>query len=177
VHELLHRVGITTVFVTHDQDEAFVLGDEVAVMRDGEIVQQARPESLYADPATAWVARFVGDANLVPGTASGSRAETALGSIPLRRALTGAVKVLLRPEDLRLTSEEGNASVALVEYYGHDTVYEVVLSDDTRVRVREVASPRFVRDDRVQVFARGSAVPAFPATSGSDDRPVHKPLG
>src|SRR5690606_17354985 len=123
VHELLHRVGITTVFVTHDQDEAFVLGDDVAVMSEGLIVQQAPPHELYADPATAWVAHFVGDANLVPGVARQGRAATALGDIDLRSPVEGSCEVLLRPEDLALGSEAGDgagtsAHVELVEYYG-----------------------------------------------------------
>ena len=67
IHELLAELGITTVFVTHDQEEAFVLGDEVAVMQDGRVVQQATPAELYDRPASPWVAEFVGDANLVRG--------------------------------------------------------------------------------------------------------------
>src|SRR3546814_4755537 len=79
IHRLLLDLGITTVFVTHDQEEAFVLGDEVAVMSAGEIVQQAPPAELYARPATPWVAGFVGDANLVPATASAGGAMTPAG--------------------------------------------------------------------------------------------------
>ena len=169
VHELLHRVGITTVFVTHDQDEAFVLGDDVAVMSDGVIVQQAPPHRLYADPATAWVARFVGDANLVPGEARGGRASTAVGTVPLRTDVEGTCEVLLRPEDLSLCppDERGDAcrpvSVELVEYYGHDTVYLVTLDDGTRVRVREVSVPRFERGDAATVRTNGQAAVAFAA--------------
>jgi len=69
VHQLLAELGVTTVFVTHDQEEAFVLGHEVAVMQAGRIAQQARPADLYARPANRWVATFVGDANLVAGDA------------------------------------------------------------------------------------------------------------
>ena len=64
------------MFVTHDQEEAFVLGDQVAVMLDGRIVQQASPAELYAQPATPWVAGFVGEANLLDGSAGGATAET-----------------------------------------------------------------------------------------------------
>ncbi len=168
VHELLHRVGITTVFVTHDQDEAFVLGDDVAVMSEGLIVQQAPPHRLYADPATAWVAHFVGDANLVPGVARGGRATTALGDVDLRSDVEGSCEVLLRPEDLTLDTSEPDASakpvhVELVEYYGHDTVYLVTLDDGTRVRVREVSVPRFDRGDVASIRTTGRAAVAFAA--------------
>ena len=74
VHQLLADLGVTTVFVTHDQEEAFVLATEVAVMHEGAIVQQAEPATLYARPATPWVATFVGDANLVEATADGHTA-------------------------------------------------------------------------------------------------------
>ena len=83
VHQLLADLGVTTVFVTHDQEEAFVLGDEVAVMHEGAIVQQAEPATLYARPATPWVATFVGDANLVEATADGHTAATPVGPIAL----------------------------------------------------------------------------------------------
>ncbi|WP_436794946.1 ABC transporter ATP-binding protein [Actinospongicola halichondriae] len=167
VHELLHRVGITTVFVTHDQDEAFVLGDDVAVMSDGVIVQQAPPHRIYSEPADAWVARFVGDANLVPGTMTGAFADTAVGRVPVRSAVTGAVDVLLRPEDLRILSAQQQAEgacdavVELAEYYGHDTVYVVALADGTQVRIREVSVPRFDRGDTANVVAIGSPAVAF----------------
>ncbi len=170
VHELLHRVGITTVFVTHDQDEAFVLGDDVAVMSEGVIVQQAPPHRIYTEPADAWVARFVGDANLVPGAMSGGFAETAVGRVPVRSSVSGAVDVLLRPEDLRILSAEQHADgacdavVELAEYYGHDTVYVVALSDGTQVRVREVSVPRFDRGDSANVVAVGSPAVAFAST-------------
>lgn len=102
VHQLLTELGVTTVFVTHDQEEAFLLGDEVAVVHGGRIVQQAPPAALYARPATPWVASFVGDANLVAGTGAGDHAVTDLGAVPLETPTRGAVRVLLRPEELRL---------------------------------------------------------------------------
>ncbi|HEV2088957.1 MAG TPA: ABC transporter ATP-binding protein, partial [Cryptosporangiaceae bacterium] len=69
VQRLLRQLSVTAVFVTHDQEEAFVLGDEVAVLLDGTLVQQAPPSDVYDAPATRAVAAFVGDANFVPGTA------------------------------------------------------------------------------------------------------------
>ena len=71
VARILRDVGVTSVFVTHDQDEAFVLGDQVAVMRDGRIEQVGTPDQLYRTPATRWVAGFVGEANFVPGSLNG----------------------------------------------------------------------------------------------------------
>jgi iron(III) transport system ATP-binding protein len=173
VHELLVTLGITTVIVTHDQDEAFVLGDQVAVMSGGRVVQQDTPAGLYANPASPWVATFVGDANLVDGevrtTGSDAEAHTALGVIPLRGvpavpdgAPGGATaQILVRPEECRVTPG-GTARVELIEYYGHDTVYVVDLPDGTRIRVREGSAPAVRRGDAVTVGFVGGPTIAYP---------------
>jgi iron(III) transport system ATP-binding protein len=160
IHELLAELGITTVFVTHDQEEAFVLGDEVAVMHDGRIVQQAVPAELYDRPASPWVAEFVGDANLVRGEADGAIAHTVLGAVELRDAAHGRVDVLLRPEELRLAHGDG-ATVVLIEYFGHDTVYLVRLDGGPALRVRAGSAPQHRRGDRVAVSYVGRAAVAY----------------
>ncbi|CAN5805590.1 ABC transporter ATP-binding protein [soil metagenome] len=171
VHRLLAELGITTVFVTHDQEEAFVLGDEVAVMRDGIIEQRATPSALYATPASPWVAGFVGDANLVPGLARGDVAQTAVGPVVLAVAADGPVQVLVRPETLTLTSGEG-AMVELVEFYGHDSVYELTLDTGLRVRARVPASPTLTRGQRVAVRYAGAPTTAWPRPA---EAPVAEP--
>lgn len=171
VHELLVDLGITTVVVTHDQDEAFVLGDQVAVMQAGRIVQQDTPAGLYANPASPWVATFVGDANLLEGTvgrdAHAMSADTAIGVIPLRSVPVdgagGSASVLVRPEECHLVSG-GDARVELVEYYGHDTVYVVGLSGGSRMRVRESSAPRARRGDAVSVMFTGEPTLAYAST-------------
>ena len=84
VAEILRARGTTTVLVTHDQDEALSMADRVAVLRDGRIVADARPEDLYRSPLDAELAGFLGEANLLPGTVSGGVAETALGRLVLQ---------------------------------------------------------------------------------------------
>lgn len=169
VHELLVSLGVTTVVVTHDQDEAFVLGDQVAVMSEGRIVQQDTPAGLYANPASPWVATFVGDANLVAGTVSsgprGTEASTALGTVALRGVPVGATEggdaqVLVRPEECRI-HPGGDGRVELVEFYGHDTVYVVGLPDGSRVRVREGSAPTAARGDAVGVSFDGPPTIAY----------------
>ena len=161
VHRLLAELDITTVFVTHDQEEAFVLGDEVAVMRAGVIEQRATPAALYATPATSWVAGFVGDANLVAGQAGGDWAETVVGRVRLATEASGPVRVLLRPEALTLAPGEG-ARVDLVEFYGHDSVYEVSLDDGLRLRARVAGAPLLTRGQRVAVGYGGGPTTAWP---------------
>jgi iron(III) transport system ATP-binding protein len=162
VHRLLSELGITTIFVTHDQEEAFVLGDRVAVMHAGAIEQHATPAEIYDHPATRWVAEFVGEANLVLGDGRGERAVTEIGDVGLRTPSRGRVEVLLRPEHLVI--ETGDvATVELVEYYGHDHVTIVTLDGGNRLRCRTPGPPRFARGQRVGVRIDGSSAVAFPA--------------
>jgi iron(III) transport system ATP-binding protein len=164
LHHLLVELGVTAVFVTHDQEEAFVLGDEVAVMFGGEVVQQAPPAELYAHPATPEVARFVGDANLLPAVAARELASTAVGDVALRSPADGPVTVLLRPEDLRV-SAGGEATVELTEFFGHDTVYLVRTSSGVALRVRAGAAPVHRRGDAVTVRYEGGPVIAYAGVS------------
>ena len=86
VQHLLKESGTTSVLVTHDQDEALSTADRVAVLRHGAIAQCAAPQELYSCPVDADMARFIGEANLIPGTLNGSSVQTLLG----RLAVTGA---------------------------------------------------------------------------------------
>ncbi|MFJ8636899.1 ABC transporter ATP-binding protein [Streptomyces sp. NPDC093568] len=152
VRAALRVTGATAVLVTHDQQEALSTADLVAVVRDGQVAQCATPQDLYRHPADPWIADFVGDAVLLPGTVEGARtALTALGAVPLATLPEGlrTGTVLLRPEQLLLTDadSEGSArgTVADVAYYGHDAMVTVtVQGHDTPVGIR-VAGPLSVR--------------------------------
>jgi len=167
VADLLREVGITAVYVTHDQDEAFVLGEEVVVLDRGRVVQQAAPAQMYAKPASTWLAQFVGAADVIAGEADGRVAETALGRIPLEEAANGPVQVVVRPEDVVL-QPEGDAVVVAVEYFGHDTITSVCLIDDVVVRGRTIGAPVFAVGD--QVTARHSGVPGIAFSVAEHDR-------
>ena len=160
VQRLLRDLKVTAVFVTHDQEEAFLLGDEVAVMLDGQIIQQGPPADIYERPASRSIAGFVGDANFVCGTAAGDKADTALGPVPLLARWDGAVDVVVRPEQLAVVDGDA-ASVVSVEYYGHDAVSHVALADGTQVRVRVMAAPQHRPGDRVDVQYVGDPAVAF----------------
>lgn len=164
VHELLVSLEVTTVFVTHDQEEAFVLGDQVAVVREGRIVQLGSPNELYRRPVDPWVAGFVGEANLLAGQADGTTASTVVGAIPLLAPQHGAVQVVLRPEQLRVVAG-GDAVVELVEYHGHDATARVRLADGTVVKVR-AAELEVTRGDQVTVEPFLTSTPAFPMSPG-----------
>src|SRR6266545_3495844 len=139
VQRLLADLGVTAVFVTHDQEEAFVVGDEVAVMLGGRIVQQTTPAELYRAPASRAVAGLLGD-------------------------LHGDVDVLLRPEQLRVAAGR-QATVDAVEYYGHDAVYLTRLPDGAAVRVRVLDAPEFRPGDRVDLDYVGGPTVGYPRAS------------
>ncbi len=160
VHALLVELGITAVFVTHDQAEAFILGDRVAVMRDGAIVQIDEPRGLYVNPRSRWIADFVGDSTLIRGIAAGRTATVAFGDVAITEAHEGPVEVVLRPEQLEFV-EGSDATLELSEYYGHSTVHRVALANGDHIRVRTAPNIAPARGDKVGLRFRGEAT-AFP---------------
>ena len=161
VSDLLKLLNVTSVFVTHDQDEAFTLGDQVAVMNEGRVVQQDTPWELYRHPANPWVASFVGEVNQITGVASGETAETSIGTVKLCNAAHGAVDVIVRPEELLLI-EGTDSLITRIDYFGHDTIYEITTSTGVGLRCRRGGSPLHEVGDRVDVKHSGMTTVSFP---------------
>jgi putative spermidine/putrescine transport system ATP-binding protein len=157
-------VGTTTLFVTHDQEEALALGDRVGVMSSGRLEQIATPTELYERPATRFVAEFVGLTNRIAGVAAEGWVELLGGRVPLLEgsAGPGPVTALVRPESVRLSrTEDGAARVLAVSFLGSVCRVQVQLPDgelvgaqvsaaeateltpDTAVRVEFLPSPVF----------------------------------
>jgi len=153
IRTLQQRLGTTTIFVTHDQEEALSMADRVGVMRDGRLEQVADPSELYSRPATAFVAEFVGTMNRLPGELAGPGTVTVLGSScavigpggnggagspPIEDSgpTSGPVDVLVRPEGLTVApASGGNGIVSGRTFLGAVTRLAVLLSGDTEVRV------------------------------------------
>jgi putative spermidine/putrescine transport system ATP-binding protein len=147
-------VGTTTLFVTHDQEEALALGDRVGVMSAGRLEQIAAPAELYDRPATAFVAEFVGLTNRVKGMASNGVVDVLGGRVPLLpgSAGPGPVTALVRPEAVQLAPEDGaNARVLAVSFLGSLGRVQVGLPDDTLVVAQVPATD-------VERLAPGTAV-------------------
>jgi ABC-type Fe3+/spermidine/putrescine transport system ATPase subunit len=109
---ILKGVGVTVLYVTHDQQEAFALADRVFIMRRGRIVQRGSPQAVYRRPNSVWVARFLGLTNLVPGEVVANdplEVDTPLGRLHLtaeeQLPIGGAITLLLRPKAARLGGE------------------------------------------------------------------------
>jgi putative spermidine/putrescine transport system ATP-binding protein len=139
IRTLQQRLGTTTLFVTHDQEEALSMADRVGVMSNGRLEQIAAPDELYTNPATAFVAEFVGVMNRIPGELQAGDQVTALAStVPVRghRPVQTSVDVLVRPEGLRLeVVENGNGIVTTRTFLGSVTRVGVQLSGDVAVQV------------------------------------------
>ncbi|MGN6271491.1 MAG: ABC transporter ATP-binding protein [Protaetiibacter sp.] len=147
------RLGITTVFVTHDQEEALAVSDRIAVMDAGRIEQIGTPEELYLAPATPRVAAFVGLSSLVPGLAQGTRVQVWGQTLPIRGdEVSGEVEVFVRPENVRFVGEGGvDAVVQESTFLGSFRRTLVRTADGTMVRVQHPASDRLDYDDRVRI--------------------------
>jgi iron(III) transport system ATP-binding protein len=140
VLDALAATGSTAVLVTHDQAEALSTGREVAVLRDGWLVQTAAPETLYRTPADLDLARFVGEAVVVSGEARDGTVVCTFGALRVRgEALPGSVAVMIRPEQIRVdrTAAEGGVAATVVRqiFYGAETVLQLQLADGSATRV------------------------------------------
>ncbi len=152
VRRILKWAGATTIFVTHDQEEALAMADVVAVMRSGKIVQAGTPKELYQRPADKWVAGFIGESDFVEGTAEAGRVETPIGAFPHFGSLRGPVEVMVRPEWIHLEpSDDGGATVIDQEFYGHDQLVMIEFANGRRIEARVSAGPVYAPGDRVQV--------------------------
>ena len=156
IREIQQRIGITTVFVTHDQDEALSISDRIAVMNGGRVEQYADPNTLYREPATHFVASFVGAMNFYSGTAGEGVVEIDGVRVPCEgmSGSAGTVEIGVRPEDVEVASNgDGTEAIVLREIpRGH--YKELVLRLGER-EVRAFVAPEVATSERQRVrFAR-----------------------
>ena len=167
IRTLQQRLGTTTLFVTHDQEEALSMADRVGVMRQGKLEQIAAPDELYDDPATAFVAEFVGIMNRIPGELQGGGMVAVLGStVPVRdpAEVPGgrAVDVLARPEGLTMqVVENGNGIVTTRNFLGSVTRVGVRLDGDVSVQIDKPSSEAAALAPATSVSVALSAQPVL----------------
>jgi iron(III) transport system ATP-binding protein len=166
VSAMLAQANVTTLLVTHDQEEALSVADQVAVMRDGRFTQIGTPSQVYRSPADRYTARFLGECVLLPAIVNSAHAQCALGAIPVHdNRFHGKATVMLRPEQLTATAAAGSERptgtgiVAASEFLGADVVLTIALDADHQpVTVRQVSIEPPAVGARVRVLVSGSAV-------------------
>jgi putative spermidine/putrescine transport system ATP-binding protein len=188
IRRLHQSLGLTTVYVTHDQEEALSLADRLVVLREGVVQQVGTPEELYRSPANPYVASFMGYRNLLPMTATARTGDVAtvkgfgieLTGQARGEFGTGPVTVAIRPEDFVVGAEpsdpsagrrEGGAgareemqnhirvAIEVVEYHGREQVIQARLPEGEALRLR--SSSRVARGDTVSAWVRHEHVLVF----------------
>ena len=154
VRSILREAETTAIMVTHDQEEALAISDRLALMNNGRVVQTGPPDHVYRNPATSWVAEFLGDADFFDAYAQGGRITTPFGTYPTNR--TGRVKVMVRPESVTVFPHaQGTAVVVYREFFGHDQLLSVRLPGDITLRARCWPQPALAPGDSVAVSVDG----------------------
>ena len=154
IRKIQQRVGITSVYVTHDQEEAMTLSDRVVIMHEGKIMQIGTPQEIYARPVNGFVADFIGKANFIKGHVTGIKSDNEMEIALMGKRITAAVPtdaftegagvvLVLRPESIRLESKKPDTLTGIIReavYLGSQMVYEVDMADN--IITVEIANPQ-----------------------------------
>jgi len=185
VRQILLAAGATALLVTHDQAEALSMADRLAVMEGGRVLQSGPPSEVYRRPASAVVARLLGDGQLVPCDVAAGRLQTPFGTAVVAAA-DGAGLLLMHPEDLevRPLAAAGGCTGRVVRrrYFGHDLVDEVALDGVAgraagSVLVRLLAPSPYPVGSRVRVVPRPEELWLFPVAAGGAVAARLEPFG
>ena len=144
LREVLHETGVAAVVVTHDPEEAMILGDRIALMREGRVEQEGTPEELYLRPRTPFAMRFLGESNALSVTGDGTAADTPFGAVP-SDGLAGEIVALMRPEAVKVTREKpadteaAKASVISRVFVGRATRLHMKLKKGDQILTAHIA--------------------------------------
>ena len=155
IKKLQRRLGITTIYVTHDQEEALAISDRIAVMKDGNIMQIGTPSEIYAKPQNPFVAGFIGVSNFLDCDVNGEdvniQGELSI-KIPVRKNFVGKGQISARPEQLFITDDGMPGKILISTFLGDFIEYEVVLDNGQSLIVNEYTK------DTAAVHADGERV-------------------
>jgi putative spermidine/putrescine transport system ATP-binding protein len=169
----IHReVGITMIYVTHDQSEAMTMSDRIAVFNRGRLEQVEAPLEIYHRPATKFVGAFVGDSNFYDGSFDAERCELTINGLGMVRALpgrdmafgtSGKKHIMIRPERLRVVdrvdSDDSTFDIVIRESINYgDSVLLIGSAGDLSVRVRTHASAHIGQGDTIKVAMRSADI-------------------
>ncbi|SCW71090.1 iron(III) transport system ATP-binding protein [Rhizobium mongolense subsp. loessense] len=163
VARVLQSADITTILVTHDQAEALSFADQVAVLREGKLIQAGSPQSLYLQPKDRETALFLGDAVMLPAIIRNGFADCALGRVAVEGSHQGKAEIMLRPEQIRVVADESEPAyggrVVEVEFGGATCTVAVSLEGVALppifIKTSSVALPE--PGDRVRLDIAGKA--------------------
>jgi iron(III) transport system ATP-binding protein len=170
VARILRHLGTAAILVTHDQEEALGVADQVAVIRNGELQQVGTPEDIYYSPTTAFVANFVGHADFIPGVIAGREVHTEIGSFPCSADLSaGPVKVMIRHE--AVNSKPGGilATVEEREFLGGEILYRLRLPSGATVHLEQRKPVHWPVGHRVSIEVQLPNVVVFPTSHSSSE--------
>ncbi len=174
----IRETGSAALLVTHDQTEALSLGDRIAVMRMGQVLQTGAPDQVYEHPTSRFVATFMGEADFLPATVTSDGVECEVGAVPLLvrpEGVDGVLEVMLRPHEVTLSADPASAaSVDRVEYHGAFTLHVVRLASGRTLRVRSQHGVRLAVGTAVRVAVVPGAAPVLVA--GDAVLPVAQPV-
>ena len=166
VEKILRSTGTTAVFVTHDQEEAFTIADQVGVLDRGRLEQLGPPETIYHHPATPFVAEFVGAADFLPGIVTSAGIVTEIGVFGnVEPHEPGEkVRVMIRPDDVTFVPDpQGEAVILRRSFRGSENLYSLGLPSGHRVHSSQPSSAAFATGTRVRPEAHVLHVVTFPA--------------
>jgi multiple sugar transport system ATP-binding protein len=170
LRKLQRALGVTAVYVTHDQEEAMTIADRVAVFMEGRIVQIGRPQDIFARPASAIVAGFIGSPpmNLLPAEVHDGMLKVAGVDLPLDRPLgrSGPVTLGVRPAALRIAADGLPARVYLIEDLGDTTIVDLDVGGQV-IKLRTDQRPTVREGDSVHVAFARDAMHVFERDSGA----------
>lgn len=171
VARILRHLGTAAVLVTHDQEEALGMADQVAVIRNGELQQVGTPEDIYYSPTTAFVANFVGQADFIPGRVLGSIIHTELGIFPCSAELpSGPAKLMIRHEAVTPKPAGVLATVEEREFLGGEILYRLRLPSGATIHLEQRQPAHWPLGHQVAVELNLPNVVVFPE-SGSEPEP------
>lgn len=167
VARILRHLGTAAILVTHDQEEALGIADQVAVIRNGELQQIGTPEDIYYNPTTAFVASFIGHADFVPGVISGQQVHTEIGVFPSPPQMpSGPVKVMIRHEAVNSKAGGILARVEECEFLGGEILYRLRLPSGATIHLEQRKPVHWPVGHQVPVEVQLPNVVAFPDPSG-----------
>ena len=153
IKKVQKKLGITTIYVTHDQEEALAISDRIAVMKNGVIQQIGKPREIYSRPANEFVANFIGTSNFISGRVIENENGMAKLSVldkteiimPLKNGVTGNIKLSVRPEEFLIGMDQDKGlcgEIVFLTFLGDFVNYEVQLSNGQIVEVNQYGNDR-----------------------------------